>query len=169
MSHKKQALSILISIIIMSSAVMFISLLTRSEDRYSFHESLDMCGNFDKGLYNLTEEEIELLKEQEEIDLIGKTIVFGRIGSPDYSDRTVAVGYFDDDIEKELMHLPISKGRFPEKEDEIAVEMSTLISMNIQPLVGGEIKFVLYGMDKKLIGEKAYTLVGIIDDLSYNS
>ncbi|AUG58361.1 FtsX-like permease family protein [Acetivibrio saccincola] len=169
MSHKKQALSILISIIIMSSAVMFISLLTRSEDRYSFHESLDMCGNFDEGLYNLTEEEIELLKEQEEIDLIGKTIVFGRIGSPDYSDRTVAVGYFDDDIEKELMHLPISKGRFPEKEDEIAVEMSTLISMNIQPLVGGEIKFVLYGMDKKLIGEKAYTLVGIIDDLSYNS
>ncbi|NLP45772.1 MAG: hypothetical protein GX347_01850 [Epulopiscium sp.] len=47
MSHKKQALSILISIIIMSSAVMFISLLNRSEDRYRFHEVLDMCGNFD--------------------------------------------------------------------------------------------------------------------------
>lgn len=60
---------------------MFISLLTRSEESYSFHEVLDMCGNFDGGLYNATESEIDLIKEQDEIDQTGKTIVFGRIGN----------------------------------------------------------------------------------------
>jgi putative ABC transport system permease protein len=169
MSHKKQALSILVSIIIMSSAVMFISLLTRSENRYSFHEVLDMCGNFDGGLYNATESEIDLIKEQDEMNQTGKTVVFGRIGNFDYSEHTVAVGYFEDDTAKELMHLPISQGKFPEKENEIAVEVSTLISMNIQPLIGSELNFILYDMDIQPIEEKTYTLVGVIDDLSSNS
>src|SRR5690606_13757499 len=101
-------------------------------------------------------------------DLVGEITVFGRIGNSDYSDHTIATGYFEDDIAKELMHFPILWGRLPEKENEIAVEMSTLVSMNIQPLVGKEVSFVFYDKDKKPIEEKTYILVGIIDDFSFN-
>lgn len=81
-----------------------------------------------------------------------------------------AIGWMDDKC-REISCQSLLEGRYPEAEDEIAVERVALVRLGIEPKVGEQItlKVKTQNGDEYLdTNEKTYTLVGIVKDKRSN-
>ncbi len=156
--HRRKCFTLLSSIIIMVAMLCSILLLNRTDNRRELHHNYDRVGAFDYEFCDVDQEFISLIDKSDYVTDSGLYYVFGTLYCGDY----FPVGAFDETA-KELMHYPISEGRLPEQEGEIALTDALRNSLCLGAEINADISLPLYDLDKNLIGEKSYRLVGIID------
>lgn len=161
--HKKQAFSILFVIIAGTMAVTISVLLARSQSRKTIEEILDFTGNYDIVVPDLTEPELKTLEGDKDIAEIGQ-IWNGGVCENSQGTR-MRYGAMEDEAAAVLYHFsPEKGGRYPLKKGEIAGYKTAFESMGAGAVVGNTVRFHLYDIREKDLGEREFKITGVLDD-----
>ena len=86
-------------------------------------------------------------------------------------DKGTPVAWLDDDA-KDLYHVHLTEGRYPEAKGEIAIEKDAALRLGIKPVVGEEISVSMLTANSDSFlttsTDKTYTVVGILTDKRKN-
>lgn len=110
-------------------------------------------------MYNATEEQTEALAGCPEIEQLGKMYIYGRILDSD-NKEIGGIGAVDEAAMR-LGKLRVKEGRFPKREDEIAMEEKLLKRLGISYENGREVS--LNAAEGK---KQTFRLCGVIEDYS---
>lgn len=162
MKHKKRFLSIFFTVLIGSAALNSVALLIRSEKNAVLEEELVILGNYDIIIYETNQEVYDRLSQLESVEAIGCYYELGYgAGADDESMYKIAA--YKDDISEELYHMTCIRGSYPEKADEVALDISVAKALGVAPYPGTQITLNLYDSNSQPIGEETYTISGIYE------
>lgn len=108
---------------------------TKSEQR------LDLYGEWHAAYMHGDDEVRDRLKHEEDIDKMGVSTIIGQ------SQTAGVVGTFNDDL-MDIGRFNLYKGRYPEKADEIMVELNQMSDMGLELEVGQTIEIELNVLEK---------------------
>ncbi len=158
-------IGILLAMIFSSGTLFFVSCFQSSREEQARRES----GNF-WGYFYQPKDYIDI--EQGKKDGFIKQYGYGHIIGYGYTDeekqeKGTPIAWLDDDA-KQLYYVTVLEGRYPENEDEIALEADAAIRLGIEPKAGKEITLSVLTADGEAYlpqaNEKTYKLVGILED-----
>lgn len=158
-------IGILLAMIFSSGTLFFVSCFQSSREEQARRES----GNF-WGYFYQPKDYIDI--EQGKKDGFIEQYGYGHIISYGYTDeekqeKGTPIAWLDDDA-KQLYYVTVLEGRYPENEDEIALEADAAIRLGIEPKAGKEITLSVLTADGEAYlpqaNEKTYKLVGILED-----
>lgn len=171
--RKKQYTTLIIGIVlamIFSSGTMFFISCTKSSNDEHTRRTM---GNF-YGYYFACEDFVDV--EQGKKDGLIESHGYAHILGYAYTDTEelnngTPVAYLDEDA-KELYHVHMIEGRYPETKGEIAIEKDAALRLGIKPVIGKKISFSMlpanYTDFLNISKEKTYTIVGIMTDKRKN-
>ena len=162
--HKKRAFFILFSIVLSVSALVSATLLVRSNKLQQLEEHLVACGDCDFEFYNVTEEAEKELRADERFAQFGSVYRCGYAKAQSGTD--FEVGYIEDKVAEEMLHLTPITGRYPEKSGEICIDKFTLNSLGYSTQTGQQIELSCMDWDKKELQTRQFTVVGIIEQIT---
>lgn len=164
--RKRRKSSILMFCILtlsLSFAVIALSVnesMNKSNEEYRY----DTYGTWQAALLNGNKEDFEVFKKEKVIDDIGTAVCFGTIA------EGVGYGTVENEL-KEMGRLGILEGKFPQKDDEIALEADVLSKLKYNYKIGQkvdlEISFpaVSYdGIETTVVVRREYKLCGVIKE-----
>lgn len=138
------------------SISLFFLLMILSIQNYIHNEHVKMdisrFGSWHGVIENISDKEMDFIVKNPLIENIGKIEIYNNVT---ITDSQVIVGFANDKM-AEMANWSLKKGRFPEKEDEIAIEQSILDDLNLA-YETNQIIQVKYGDN-----EKDLKIVGII-------
>lgn len=108
---------------------------TKSEQR------LDLYGEWHAAYMHGDDQIRDRLKEEKDIDKIGVSTIIGQ------SQTAGVIGTFNDDL-VDMGRFKLYKGRYPEKPDEIMVELNQMSDMGLELEVGQKIEIELNVLEK---------------------
>lgn len=162
MKHKKRFLSIFFTVLIGSAALNSAALLIRSEKSAVLEEELVILGNYDIIIYDTNQEVYDRLSQLESVEEIGCYYELG-YGADRDGESMYKIAAYKDDISEELYHMTCIRGDYPEKADEVALDISVAKALGVAPYPGTRITLNLYDSNNQPIGEEAYTISGIYE------
>ena len=135
---KKKKTSILMFVILFISFSFAIAALsvTESIDRSNTEYRLDTYGEWELAVYGGTKQDRAVFQKLEEVGRTGTAVFYGSV-LPD-----AAYGTVDQEL-KEMGHLSLQEGRFPEQADEIAVEADILSALGYGYALGEKISLTI--------------------------
>ena len=71
-------------------------------------------------------------------------------------------GFFENELASDMFHLPLT-GRYPETTGEICIDKRTLQGWGYGASVGQQISLTFYDENGAYVGEREYTLTGIVE------
>jgi len=161
--HKKNLVSLLSVMIIGVAALFAAALLIRSEKEQVLEKELKLLGDYDAIIYDISEETYENIQNLEGVSAAGayyEVAVAGREGATSGAYSLVA---FEDAASEEMYHMTCEEGGYPQNENEIAADASSLKKLGIMPEVGDTIILSLFDEQGNSQGEKEYTISGIFE------
>lgn len=174
LGNKKQLLQ-LCTVITLSTAALFCACLYgRSSMVASLEQRLDQHGDFDYSVYYPDEEIAAVLEgdtrftESAKIFRIGSMaptnggVVMSNPQTAEDASYRMEVGFFENERASDMFHLPLT-GRYPEKTGEICIDKMTLQGWGYGASVGQQIPLTFYDENGIYVGEREYTLTGIIE------
>lgn len=165
MAHKGKAFTLLFSIILMTAMLSAVLLLERSDVRRELHRHYDLDGCYDNEFLNVQEDQISAFTENDLVEEWGLSYLFGKVGT---GTVYYNLGGFDAEAAK-LAHYPLTEGRMPENTGEIALTEQLRNALCLGAAVGDRVTIPIYDQGCEWLGEKEYTLVGVIDGENRNS
>lgn len=105
------------------------------------------------GYYNLTKEQVEMLKKEERIayQVQVKRGILSEMGAFDVMPSYVS------ELSDKINVGELEDGKLPEMENEVAVQAAMLKKMNLEPVIGDRITFTFYDGNKE-----TFTISGIL-------
>ena len=156
--YRSRSLAICLGIILCTALIVGVGTLADSAKHANVTKT-----KYESGIYHvrynidIDESKLKMIKNEPNVE---------KIGISSYYDSTVPDGRIILNIIKankdyvQLTNSKVIKGRFPVKDDEIAIEEWVLKNMGVNPEPGTKINFNLYG--KKT--NETYILTGILQD-----
>lgn len=155
--HKKQAVMVLSSIVILIASVLCSLLLQVMEQRRELHRIYDSMGHYSMCLAGVDDSIIDSLANNNDIEKIGKITVVGMVGL-----ENLAIGSADS-IGIELLHYPLKEGNLPTKKGEIAISELVLPKIAAMKEIGDTVTLDFTDSNGDTL-QKSWILVGIIDE-----
>lgn len=165
MKNKKKSLLIIISIIISTSLFLMMNIISEDARNLMIDQAKQELGT-KHAQYGITNnKELQYIEGNSSIDKLGKSMLLG------FSDmghgQTLHIVYDDKNVQKMDNSYKLKKGKFPTKENEIAIDSWYIEQKKIEDPIGKNIKldYARYNLtgDKILYkGEKEFKIVGIL-------
>lgn len=159
--HKRRLFTLMLSLVLGVSALCCTALLVRSEKDAVLESELHLLGNFDIQIIGASEETVEKLRKDENVIDIGSQYELGYVKTDTGAQAYCAA--FKDKRTEDICHMTCLRGRYPEKEDEVTMDISTAKSLGVMPYPDEKVTLSLYSPDDKKLAEKEFTLVGVFD------
>ncbi|MBQ2582011.1 MAG: hypothetical protein II574_10335, partial [Ruminococcus sp.] len=159
--HKRRFFTLMLALVLGVSALCCTALLVRSEKDAVLESELYLLGNFDIQILGASKDTVEKLRKDENVIAIGAQYELGYVKTD-----TGAQGYcaaFEDKEAEDICHMTCLRGRYPEKEDEVTMDVGTAKSLGVMPYPDEKVTLSLYSPDDKKLAEKEYTLVGVFE------
>ncbi|MBQ8121307.1 MAG: FtsX-like permease family protein [Ruminococcus sp.] len=160
--HKRRLFTLMLTLVLGVSALCCTALLVRSEKDAVLEEELRLLGNYDIPVYGITEETAEIFRQEKDIAELGVQYELGYVLNPTGAKHYAAA--FADECSQEIYHMTCTRGRYPECDDEVAMDISVAKALGIKPYPGEKIKLSLYSSDEKHLTDKEYTLCGVFEE-----
>lgn len=179
--HKLQFVKIVAAIMFLTALVTASLLIERTELRRELRDiqfrnglgSMVYGGNLNGGRFIrdkfISDEKLEILREDERVERVGKAAIFGKIGD---ERRQYTCGAYYDDNARELENLELIAGRFPERSGEAAIHdyiaENLFFEFEPQNALGREITLGIFDFDGNTnktgekTGELTIKIVGAI-------
>lgn len=174
LGNKKQFLQLCTVITLSTAALCCACLYGRSSMLAKLEANLDSHGDFDFSVYYPDEEIAAVLEEDTRFTESTKIYRIGSMApteggvvmsDPQTAEDTSArmeVGFFENKLASDMFHLPLT-GRYPETTGEICIDKMTLQGWGYGATVGQQISLAFYDENGAYVGEREYTLTGIIE------
>lgn len=104
-----------------------------SMNKTKLEQQMDLYGEWHAAYLGGNQETLERLKKEPEIDKIGQNLIIGK------SDACGVIGTFNQDL-IDMGRFSLYKGRYPEKPNEIMLELNQMSNMNLDLEVGQKIQ-----------------------------
>lgn len=160
--HGARFLTLALSVMLGAAALCSAALLLRSEKTLVLEEEFDDLGNYDIIMYEMDASVGQTLAEQPEVEGMGCYYELGYAGVPE-EETVYKTAAYADMQSQELYHMSCIRGRYPEGEQEIAVDSSTASALGIAPYPGETIRLSLYDWNGQVLGEQEFVVSGIYD------
>lgn len=161
--HRKKLIKILFAMILSSAALVMSFLLARSSTEKSVQDALNENGNYDIAVQELTESQLEVIKNNSEIAEYG-LIQNGGVCCAE-NETMVPCGAFLSENAVDLFHYPVERGgHYPQKSGEIAGYESSFHAMGVAAVVGNKVHLQMYDAKSKKVSEGDYTISGVISN-----
>jgi len=130
--------TLLLKIVITLSFVFIVAstIFEASIDKTKLEQRLDLYGEWHAAYLDADEETVERLKLEKNIDKIAISQIIGE------SDNCGVIGTFDNKL-LEMGRFSIYKGRIPEKDNEIMVELNQMSNMGLELEVGQTVEVAI--------------------------
>ena len=92
------------------------------------------------GYYNLNEEQVEKLKNDERIAYQIEV----KTGTVSEMDKFSVIPYYVSELTDQIRIAELESGNLPQKENEIAVQKNMLEKLNVNPKIGSEVTLEFY-------------------------
>lgn len=170
--HKKQAVSILLSFILLISYI-FVSLgMVRTELRRTYFDNQSSftttqydpstCGRYNYIFYNISKETANEMAEEE---IVEKSAYYYSAGYMGNSDCRYTAGCYPDTIAFDMSGSRLIEGELPNKSGEVAISEMVLERLGISAKIGETIILTFYDDSQVESGsDKKCKLVGILED-----
>lgn len=159
--HWKRLLT-LITMIVMGAAVLCLTaLFIRSDKMRLLNRERDMHGDYDAIFYEVTQQDVEKIADNKDVDGCGYYRELGYAGVDGSESADYKVISFPDTASIEMYHMSCVKGTYPVKENEIAVDAGKAKELGVAPMPGSTVKLQLFDYKKKKLMEKKFTICGI--------
>ena len=159
--HKRRLLTLMLSLVFGVSALCCTALLVRSEKDAVLEEELRILGNYDGVLYGADDDTAEKLKDDKDIIGLGIQYELGYVQN-DSGAKFYAAAFKDKESE-DIYHMTCTRGRYPEKENEVAMDLYVAKGLGIKPYPNEKVTLKLYNAEDKKLTEKEYTVCGIFE------
>ena len=180
--HKLQFVKIAAAIMFLTALVTVSLLIERTELRrelqgYQYRNGMGSEvreGNISDGgriIYNdhISDEQLDILRADHRVERVGKAAISGKIGD---ERRQYTCGTYYDDNARELEHLELIAGHFPERSGEATIHdyiaENLFFEFDPKNAIGREITLDLFGFEENTgntgekIGEISVKIVGVI-------
>ena len=164
LQHKRRLLTFMFVIIIGTIALYSSGMLVRSNKQAILDEELRILGNYDMILYSISEQDSSEISSKDYISSYGQYHEIGYVRSLNGADSNAA--YFDNNNSENLYYLTCTKGHYPQKNNEVAIDITTAKTLGIKPYPGEKIQLQLYFDDDSKIIENEYTVCGVFDAIN---
>lgn len=161
--HWKKLVKVLFAMILSSAALMIAFLLARSSTEKSVQDVLNVNGNYDIVVQDLTKSQLDIFASDDQIAEYG--IVQNGGVCCTKNETMIPYGAFLSKKAVDMFHYPVEKGgHYPQKSGEIAGYESSFHAMGVAAVVGNKIHLQLYDAKSRKVSEGDYTISGVIDD-----
>ena len=160
-NHKMRLFTLMLTLVFGVSALCCTALLIRSEKHAVLENALMINGNYDYVIYCISEKTAERIAQDECVDDLGMQYDLGYVKS-ESGAKEYAAAYLDEKSE-DFDHMPCTRGHYPRKEDEVAMDLTSAAALGVKPYPGEKVTLSLYSADDKHLADKQYTLSGIFE------
>lgn len=137
--NKTKNILVIIAVVLSTCLITAVGILGYSIQKASVDRAIKNSGGNFHGIYNsINEKQFNILKNNRKIEIAGENIGFDDITFSDKSYPEIALAYFDSNAAK-MSNIKIESGKFPEKNNEIAMESWVIRKFNVKPKVGQSI------------------------------
>lgn len=146
--------NIIVIIAIIMTTVMFTTLFTAAASVVKSRQQHEMRNTMDSAhisVQDMTKEQFDKVRTYENIEKYGYTIFLTLAENKELNQTQTEIRYADENGAESFLSLP-TKGRLPEKENEIALSTITLDQLGIPHKVGGKVTLVYTTSGKKKVG-----------------
>lgn len=157
--HKKRLLVFMVSIVLGCIALYSTGMLIRSNKQALLDIILRNIGDYEYIVHDVSREDAEKIAELEQVDDYGMYYRLGYVISGNGTRSGAAC--FEDTHSEEMYHMTCEYGRYPQKDNEIAIDLRTAQNMGIYPQVGVKMSLTLYSYDDDIAENSEYTICGI--------
>lgn len=157
--HKKRLFVFLLSIVLGCIALYSTGMLIRSNKQALLDLILNNVGDYEYIVFDISEEDAEKIAALERVDDSGKYYRLGYVISG--NGTRAGASCFEDKHSEDIYHMLCEDGRYPENENEIAIDKGTARFMGVIPEVGRKISLQLYSYDDNMVTEQEYTICGV--------
>lgn len=159
--HKRRLFTLMLTLVLGVSALCCTALLVRSEKDAVLESELYLLGDYDIEILGATEQTVEQIRQNKDVIDLAAQYELGYVQNAAGAKFYAAA--FKDQRSVEIYHMTCLRGRYPEKEDEVTMAISTAKKLGIKPYPGSKVTLPLYSPDEKKLAEKEYILCGVYD------
>ena len=159
--HKRRFFTLMLSLVLGVSALCCTALLVRSEKDAVLEEELRLLGDYDSVVYGASDESAEKFRAEKDVSALGVQYDLGYVQNGTNVKAYAAA--FKDKQSEDIYHMTCKRGRYPQKDNEIAMELTVAKNLGIKPYPNEKVKLRLYSTEDKLLTEKEYTICGIFE------
>lgn len=164
--HKRRLFTLMLSLVLGVSALCCTALLIRSEKSAVYEEELRLLGDYDKAAFNISYDTAQKIRQDDEVEAVAVQYELGYVQNVGGAKFYAAA--FEDKKSEKIYHMTCTRGRYPEKEDEVAMDISTAKSFGIKPYPNEKVTLSLFSADGKHLADKEYTLCGVYEAKTNN-
>ncbi len=164
--HKKRFYTLMLSLVSGVTALYCAALLIRSEKQAVLDRELWLLGDYDLIIYGTDESTYSKIKEDPEILDSGVYYELGDVQSENGTRSHAAM--FPDAHSEAIYHMTCMRGRYPESDLEIALDIRAAKAMGIPPYPDQTLSLTLYSNDGSILSENEYTVTGIFQATNEN-
>ncbi|MGN0435910.1 MAG: FtsX-like permease family protein [Wujia sp.] len=158
--HKRQLLQLLLVLILSMAGLVSACFFGRSGIISQLNWWLNARGNFDISVYYPDSEVSDYLNNDDRFSEKSRII---RIGYAEFGQYgRIDIGYFENELSKDMFHLELADGRYPEAENEICVDELTLKELGYSARINQEIQLDIFDNKDGSIKNSKYKIVGIV-------
>ncbi len=150
-----------ISIAVGSCAIFCAGMLIRSEKQSELDSYLDVIGDYEAIIYDVTDDQRERILNLDGITEGGSYYNLGFLGGDE--DDGVKFACFADDRSCSLYHMSCVRGCYPERAGEIAIDINTASIMGITPVPDEKVSLDMYDLDGNYYSTREFRVSGVFD------
>jgi len=160
-------ISLAVCLALVVLAVQILTNLQTAKQTLSLHTYGSQNGFF----FECSNELIDSLSKDARVSSLGVIFQQGLVSNPlsEISEK-VSIGTFDE-IARQMSHLELAEGNWPQNSSEITIEQIALLTMRLDAKIGDKVRLSsARSQQDSLAGDtltKTYTLVGILKNYSY--
>lgn len=160
-THMKRFFTIATVTILGAVAISVVLLFIRSNKQIILEKELDLLGNYDAAFYEIDNSDLSLITQSESVNESGFYRELGYAG--EHGNPKYKMVSFPDKKSVDIYNEVCEKGRYPENDTEIAIDINMAKELGIIPKPGIKLKLYLYDNEKKEIDSREYTVSGIFE------
>lgn len=161
LAHKRRAFAIICSYMLCAMAVVSACLYFRGLKITEAWENYKGAGYCDMCFYDLSQEQLDYLKEDERFQDFG-TMVRAGYAQGEIGENFV-VGSLTDEQSINMFYIPPEEGNYPSSKGEIIIDRNYLAYMGVRPEVGTEITLFFHDFEGNELSTRNFRVSGIIE------
>lgn len=159
--HRKRAFSIIFAIAVSMAALTCAAFLARSVSVANLENALDVGGNYDVILPDISAENLDNYENDRRFSATGVLYRGGTING--YGSENFYFGALSDSA-VDLYHFTAGSGRYPEKSGEITAYRSFFEANGCAARVGNKLNLELCDFEGNVIRKGEFTIAGVLED-----
>ena len=163
LNHKLRAFSVILAVAVAMAALTCTAFLVRGASETHLEGVLGACMFADLALIDV---DSEMMEKYQNDDRVEDSAVFYRDGKIKISEEVEYVFGAMTEEGAPLYHFPFEVGDYPQKSGEIALTRTMLESLGYPVGVGMTLSIDLYDFDDNLVGNREFTVSGVLKDQS---